>query len=501
MHKIENERNLIMKNTRFAKRIAGLLCCVFLISLFVAPASAAGLDGAVLAQPVLSGTARVERTDVETETLLTSYTDAEVFLTEEVHRQLDDLQLQCETPYQAQMIQDNILDRDVTRLTFDTYQADIDQNGQIVSMMNFAALHDNDGTILAGVDTVTDAYPFTKEDALALAEKFEHEYQLDDYQLVNCSNDIPATWLLVWHNRMENGVLNPYDVVTITVDARDGSIMLMNRNTATPAVTETLVTESGAVRRAQPVRQKLGNPDIQSVERTVFRPNFYWESAETLYEEADFVRQAWCVTFADGSTVYIDTQTGETLGGSQAMAVYGRSVSAVPYFYQVSVCVSLAKTAFERVGYTHHLNTVNYWIEQGDIEYILNRSNLKGLYLSCHGSPNSQAISDDENWYIHYSQINGGYTFVFLDACWTSLEGYFASAFLGDNYTGKCFVGWNVPVMAKDAYAFNCHFWSRVGYRTVLDAVLTARSMSLSEGYTTCNPGFRGDSSTYGRAA
>ena len=480
--------------------ITGLLSLAFMMSLVLTPASAAGFDGATFAAPILQNVERVEKTDLaEMESVLSEYSgESAQLLTSNVKEQLSVLQLEGELPQRAQLVRDNVLGRDVTRLTFDTYEADIDQDGQVVSVVNYADMHDNDDTILDGENTDPSAYPVTKGEALALADQIAKDYQLDGYQLVECSNDIPATWLLLWHNRLDNGVLNPCDMITVTIDARDGSVMLMDRNSEVPEVTDVVVTEAGAVRRSQPLRNELGGLSIHSTALTVFRPNFHWESTEVEYQEADFVRLAWCVTLEDGSVIYIDSQTGEILGGSSALE-YARSVCAEPSFTDSQQCVNLAREGLEELGYVHHLNSVNYHINQDDIEYVLNRSNLKALYLTCHGSRDSKRIGA-EGWEISYTQIKSGYKFVYLDACFSSLNNYFAKAFLGSEKERKAFVGWNVKVLQCDSAAFNRYFWPQIGRMTILDAVLVARSTALSEYYTSCNPGFYGDASYSGRA-
>ena len=480
--------------------ITGLLSLAFMMSLVLTPASAAGFDGATFAAPILQNVERVEKTDLaEMESVLSEYSgEPAQLLTSNVKEQLSVLQLEGELPQRAQLVRDNVLGRDVTRLTFDMYEADIDQDGQVVSVVNYADMHDNDDTILDGENTDPSAYPVTKEEALALADQIAKDYQLDGYQLVECSNDIPATWLLLWHKQLDNGVLNPYDMVTVTVDARDGSVMLMDRNKEALDEADVVVTETGAIPLSQPLRQELGGLAVSSTELTVFRPNFYWESTEVAYQEADFVRLAWRVTLEDGSVIYIDSQTGEILGGSSALE-YARSVCAEPSFPDSQQCVDLAREGLEELGYVHHLNSVNYHINQDDIEYVLNRSNLKALYLTCHGSRDSKRIGA-EGWEISYTQIKSGYKFVYLDACFSSLKNYFAKAFLGSEKERKAFVGWNVKVLQCDSAAFNRYFWPQIGRMTILDAVLVARSTALSKYSTSCNPGFYGDASYSGRA-
>lgn len=490
--------------------ITGLLSLAFMMSLVLTPASAAGFDGATFAAPILQNVERVEKTDLaEMESVLSEYSgESAQLLTSNVKEQLSVLQLEGELPQRAQLVRDNVLGRDVTRLTFDTYEADIDQDGQVVSVVNYADMHDNDDTILDGENTDPSAYPVTKGEALALADQIAKDYQLDGYQLVECSNDIPATWLLLWHKQLNNGVLNPYDMVTVTVDARDGSVMLMDRNKETLDEADVVVTETGAIRRSQPLRQELGGLAVSSTELTVFRPNFYWESTEVTYQEADFVRLAWRVTLEDGSAIYIDARTGETLGGDQTLSMRSRAVCAIPNVAGGQDCVNYASKGLAALGYTKHLNDVCYFIEEADIRYILNESNLKALYLRCHGDTQSKRITDFQKtglqrWNLKYTEINGGYKLVYLDACCSSLKSYFSDAFLGKDKSEKCFVGWNVEIRTITSHSFGESFWLLVrssNIPTVLDAVLQARSGTLRI-YSDCNPGFRGDVGFDGYAA
>lgn len=399
------------------------------------------------------------------------------------------------------------MDREVRRVEFETFRFDVDQSGDVVSVLNYLDLHDEDTSIIGGETEDLSAYIATKDDAMALAKAITVEYELGGYELVECTNEIPAVWILTWNKRLAENVLNPYDVMTVTVDARDCSVMSMKRNTVTPDETIPLLTENEAIQKTLNVQNRLGDPGVSSAVLTVFRPNYYWEDPTAIREEADYVRLAWRITLGDTSSVYVDARTGEILGGSQTLAVRARAVSAVPEFFRIQECVDLAVAGLSRLGYTHHLNPVNYWITQADIEYVLNESNLKGLYLTCHGeqTDNVAIISDSIDfvsgaWLLTSNDIESNYKFVFLDACRSSATDAFPCAFLGNNRTRKCFVGWNICITTTTAYYFNTQFWPLVGTMPILDAVLIARENSIGQGYADCNPGFSGDSSYYGWA-
>lgn len=475
--------------------VAGMFACIMVLSLMIAPAAA-------LNQRL---------TCVDNETIAVSE-----LLTDSVISQLAVLNLESAVPastnINVKFIEDTVFDREVRRVEFETFQVDIDQTGAVVSVLNYADLHDTDSSIIGGDNENLSAYTVKEVEAMALADRIVSEYELDGYELVECTNEIPAVWILTWNKRLAENVLNPYDVMTVTVDARDCSVMSMKRNTVTPAETIPELTEEEALLKTMDIQNELGNPGVSSVALTVFRPNYYWDyltATEIIAanDSAETVRLAWCITLEDLSTIYVDARSGEIIGGYRTLSARARAVSAVPEFFESQVCVNLAYEGLQRLGYSHHLNTVNYHITQADIEYIINGSDLKGLYLTCHGGVTCGIgiLTDNEDvskssWLMSTNIINGNYNFVFLDACLSSSIDAFPNAFLGGERIGKCFVGWNVSVPDDTSFYFNTLFWPKVGNMTILDAVLYARENSIAQGHAYCNPGFSGDSSCYGRA-
>ena len=210
------------------------------------------------------------------------------------------------------------------------------------------------------------------------------------------------------------------------------------------------------------------------------------------------MRLAWKLTAAGHSIIYVDACTGEILGGDQTQA-YARSVAPVPDTYRNEICAAYAKLGLDRLGYTHHLNIVNYAIQAEDINYVINQSDLKALYLRCHGSQNGW-ISDNQNGLMSYQAVGGGFHFVFLDACWSSSNTLFPDAFIDTGGSGQCFVGWNVEVLQTTSYQFNRTFWPRVDYKYILDAVVFSLQQVRADGYADCDPGFWGDLDYWGRA-
>ncbi len=464
------------------------------------------VDFARLEPAVLSALPREAlATEVVQDEVLQTYTGSVAVMSVDSRNLLQETAVDCSMVKSVAVVQDNTFDRVVHRVELPAAQADFDMDGNLVQLTNYEDMStvDKDRTEYdRTVPRPVVDYQLTEAaDLTTIIENIEESCELDGYMLVTCDNSIEGVWNLTWHKDVGNGLLNPYDVAVATIDAKDGSLYLFTRNKREPNATTPLVTGAQARVLANPVINKLGADLPVETELTFFRPNYYWEEGGP-FEPADFVRLAWKLT-VDGSTfVYVDAHTGEILGGDRTQAVYARSVGPVYNFDGITRRVTLGLIGLQRLGYTHHLDMVDYTISQADIEYILCSSNLKALYLCCHGG--TGVIADDtnglENWKVYAEDIPGGWNFVYLDACLSSKTADFPEAFIDPAGSGQCFVGWNNSIMKLTAYQFTVAFWPRVNYISILDAVLKSRADTLAAGYSDCNPGFWGDTNYWGRA-
>lgn len=404
-------------------------------------------------------------------------------------------------------VYDKVLNRETTRITSTDYEIDLDSNGNIVNYKNFEdfstvdkdKIDYNEGDFLPDV-----AYEYTEvSDLNSIINLIEIENDLENYELVDCSNNIEDVWILTWYRDFCNGLLNSYDCVNVVVDAKDGSIMLFGRNTMEPNTITPVITEEKALEIANPILSTYceKKPEIKL---TFFRPNFYWEDNE-IYEMADYVRLSWNVSTKDCTSVQVDAVTGEILGGGITQTDCARSMSVVPFVGQQARAI-LAFNAFNALGYNQsNYPAVSWSISQTDIDWVLSRSDMYGLYLNCHGGvSNGISILSDSNrlenatWQVRSNKSFGNWHFVYLDACLTSSNQNFANAF-GTIGAGKGFVGWNHEVADDAALDFDRRFFTILGTMSVHDAVIQALTGSRNAGYY-CDPGFLGDTAYWGWA-
>lgn len=167
----------------------------------------------------------------------------------------------------------------------------------------------------------------------------------------------------------------------------------------------------------------------------------------------------------------------------------------------------MASQAFTRLGYNQTGYTPVTWsISQTDIDWVLSRPNLYGLYLGCHGDcyGSYSTLYDGANWSINSNTNYGNWHFVFCDACYSSVNNNWANAF-GATSSGRCFVGWNVSVNNNTVIDFDNRFFPRLGNMSVHNDVITSLWESRNAGYNIsgwniCDPGFAGDVNYYGWA-
>ena len=411
------------------------------------------------------------------------------------------------------VIYDNILNRKVTRLTYENAEIDLDAEGNIVSYKNLDdySCIDKDkrnyceNTVLSEINYIIKE----KDDLNSIILSIENDNDLEGYKLTNCDNTIECVWSLTWCKNYENSLVNPYDCVNVIVDAKDGSIMLFGKNKMEPNRISPVISKEEAITLSQSIISKFDD-DVPEVQLTFFRPNFFWE-ADGPYEDADFIRLSWCVYIDDLVSVQVDAETGEILGGGATKATdYGRSMFVVNFEGQQE-CAILAYNALDRLGYNQTGYEPVYWsVGQSDIDWLLSRTNLYGLYLSCHGGiiDGNSFLTDAEDlenatWTIWSNNNFGNWHFVYLDACLTSANNNFANAFNATS-SGRCFVGWNVSVTENTALDFNRRFFPRLGTMSVANAVVTSlwesRNAGCNQWYNICDPGFIGDSNYYGWA-
>lgn len=415
--------------------------------------------------------------------------------------------------YSSQIIYDNSLQREVTRIVTDNSLIDFDKYGNLVEYRNFEdfSIVDKDKrnytekTELAIVD-----YRYSeKKDLKEIIDEIECTLDIKDYKMTDCGNGTEGVWTLTWCKEYENGLINPFENVNVIVDAKDGSIMLYGTNEIKPNAIESNIKEEEAIEYA--CKYLNDNENKKAKVQLTFTKPFSYDLFDNL--KVDYVNLCYNVDI-EGIAIQIDALTGDIINTMSTYSIEARSMVAFNEGYGGQNKATLAHDAFERLGYSQDYGDVYWRFYQTDIDWILSRPDMYALYLNCHGkyfpSDNASVIADDENieneyWHkICYSNSNyGTWRFVFLDACDSSLGNLWANAFHA-NYSGECFIGWNLSVKAVVEYDFVNRFFPRLGYMSVHDAVVDSLWESREAGWDfgeyVCDPGFNGDVNYYGWA-
>lgn len=259
-------------------------------------------------------------TNLQEKTNMSKYIDGQLpEISDKAKQLLNNFNKDISKLKEAKKVYDNILKREVIRVTLEDAVIDFDGNGNIVNYKNlddFSTIDKdkrnyNENEQLPKID-----YKIKKSSDLSnTISLIESVNELTGYKIIECSNNIESTWILTWCRDYGNELINFSDRVSVMIDAKDGSVTLFGRNKMEPNTTVPILTQDEAIKLAKPIISKFdnANPDVKL---TFCRPNFYWEEGST-YEFADYVRLSWLVSIKDCVSVEIDAETGENLGGGE----------------------------------------------------------------------------------------------------------------------------------------------------------------------------------------
>ncbi len=275
---------------------------------------------------VLDGYERVKSsgsiiTETEVETL---DSNTEIKLSDEARRFLEYVGKSIDEEREVKRIYSKIFNTTYTRVITDSMEIDLDNNGDIViykDLITHPHLKDN--------------YMISDENQLSdFMANIEKLGGFDSYKLTSCSNLGGPSWILLYMNEYENGVLNRMESVNIVIDACKGSVWLYSHHKEMkPDTFEPVISEEEAIECAREIMEKYGAKNAAAT-LSYERPNFYFEEGGP-YEKADFVRLCYNISFSldsddkaegnyismghvtHGVQVYVDAETGEILGGDE----------------------------------------------------------------------------------------------------------------------------------------------------------------------------------------
>lgn len=239
-------------------------------------------------------------------------------------------------------IYDSVLNRETIRVITADMEIDFDKDGNIVSYRNLEDFStvDKDKRVYDENEINTYAieieYEIIQEaDLNDTIDFIETANELQNYKIVNCSNEIEGSWVLTWCKDYGNDLINSYECVNVVVDAEDGSIMLFGKNEMVPNTTVPTITKEQAIKFAEStILQINGNESNIVAKLSFFRPNYYWEG-NGLYESSGDVRLTWEIDIGGYATVQIDALSGENLGGGSVRGTdCARAMGVVPFEHQ-----------------------------------------------------------------------------------------------------------------------------------------------------------------------
>lgn len=225
-------------------------------------------------------------------------------------------------------IYDSSLDREATRIITDNIIVDINEEGDIVSYKNlddYSTVDKNKRDYVEGEELTEINYIVNeKSDLNSIISSIEEINNLEDYKLVDCSNNIEGCWVLTWCKNYENELINPYETVNVVIDAKDGSIMLYGKNENKPNSIEPNISENDAINYTSNIISEYdGYSDITT--------DLAFYKAEINSTEND-IRLIWKISIDEKIYIYVDAITGDILGKDSTKGTdYARAMTPVAF--------------------------------------------------------------------------------------------------------------------------------------------------------------------------
>lgn len=213
---------------------------------------------------------------------------------------------------------------------------------------------------------------------------------------------------------------------------------------------------------------------------------------------------AYRFSVSDGAyTVYIDATTGEVLSADSERSLRAKAFSIAddPAFPYPNKQTSSAKSCFDKLGYVSYASFISSGLDlAGSIRTFIKQDDSYGFYLACHGD--QTVLTNNRNWWIYPSEINGNWRFVFLDACYSAAGTAWSDRFhITNSSINRAFLGWSNTVNGYDSTAFTNIFFPEVTNKyhasNIRDAAVWAASQIPGAGTTPIR--FYGDRTYDGR--
>ena len=321
-----------------------------------------------------------------------------------------------------------------------------------------------------------------------------------ELEIIEDNGDIKYCWSKMGYDN----IINPYDSLTIRVDGLTGEIVTINRFDDEFDTNEINISETTAKNIALKTKDNFSK--VTSCQIGYVKPNFFWKDTNKIYEDVKMVRLVYDIMIDDIYKVYIDTKTGENIGGDIIKATNNARAYAYSGFKYSTESRNLANTYLKKLGYSSSSVGINNTFKSNPVlSFVQNDTKAYGLYIDCHGS--TTTLATNSQTILTTNQVKGNWHFVFLDACSTAANSNWPNAFkINSSYSKRAFFGWTTSVYTDKSYDFCRYFWPETTNRNhsnnVRDAAVWAADQvpNNSDGSASTPIRFYGDRSYNGRA-
>lgn len=205
--------------------------------------------------------------------------------------------------------------------------------------------------------------------------------------------------------------------------------------------------------------------NLDKVEEVYIKPNNFFDKNKKRNLISNKVIRSWKVPITENMDMYINSNTGNIIGGDELK--YAEALSSSTGFFSVLDIVTVNNLAdgFQRLGYktfTRDKDATNFilkdWIYRGGSQYA--------FYISTHGSVLDGKVffvdKEKNKWFPE--NIKGNWDFVFIDACYSKANDTMANGFkIYNGSKKKAYLGWKDSVGIMDASVFDMTFASKLG--------------------------------------
>lgn len=304
------------------------------------------------------------------------------------------------------------------------YESEFD-NGAVVSFNNNMEIvaYSNFDRNIENSQTVINKQDLSSKNN-ATIETLKSEYNIDssyELEIIEDNGDIKYCWSKIGYNN----IINPYDSLTIRIDGLTGEIVTINRFDDEFDTNEINISETTAKNIALKTKENFSK--VTSCQIGYVKPNFFWKDTNKIYEDVNMVKLVYDITIDDIYKVYIDTETGENIGGDIIKATNNARAYAYNGFQYSTASRNLANTYLNKLGYTSSsVGISNTFSSNPVISFVQDDAKAYGLYIDCHGS--TTTLATDNQTILTTNQVKGNWHFVFLDACSTAANSNWPNA-------------------------------------------------------------------------